>query len=429
MGRYGDGQRGRTVRRGHPYGLRSSIRELPVSPVTPSGRRASVSRGRSMRRAPSSNRSSSMSVVRLPALRLRRPPATGRATSGGFFKRAKRMPKRQKTIGWFNKKGTVTTLETGFKTTGVPSCAYIGHGTWTSVGIIRSLFDCIFKKLTLKSGFQYKNVADVSPWITGDQIFLSMKNDQEPGTAETSLHYNFTTGETIAAASAGIYTAWDAAPRTAQFTRARVVGSSRNIDEWIDLSGCVVHWNIKSALKIQNQTLSYSGSNEEEAVDNVPVYGKQYEGHGTGTQNARSWITGNISCQVIDDTNGLYLQNPGSASPFEEPPPAKFFTNVKTCKNVKLDPGQIKTSMLMDSGSQRLETLWKFLQYAGTESKPMIAKGKFRFFALEQMIKAESDAPNIIIFGEHNIRLCVAVTFKYNTYTDEWVRLGNYVTY
>lgn len=421
--KYNNGQRGNT-------GKGKYI--LPATPVSLEKSRPSKRQRTTVRvnvpvsdRTATSSRMGNMFQIRRPT----HSSGVGGTRSGGKLRRSRKMPKRQNVISWYNKNGVVETFEVGATTTGVSNCAYLGHGTWIQQRYMKMIFECIFKRLTLQSGFQFKNLADVSDWLTGDQILIHFKPDYEAATAETVINFNFTTGNTYLQEVNAIFATWNAIPRTAIILRARAIGNSRSIDEWLDLTAAKLVWNCKSAMKLQNTTLSYSDSTEDNAVDNVPVYGKQYEGNGTGTVNQRSGITSPLAAQTIDHDFGVYFQNASTVQPFLEPPPARFFTNVKRCSSVKIDPGQIKTSVLYDKGEQGLNTVWKHLDWAANETKPFETKGKFRFFALEHMLKVSGDAPDIRIFAEHNVRLCIALKFKKNTYTDEYVSVGNYVTY
>jgi len=48
----------------------------------------------------------------------------------------------------------------------------------------------------------------------------------------------------------------------------------------IDLSKCRIHLYAKSSLKLQNRTVNLNANNDDEDVDNVPLYVKSYFGSG-----------------------------------------------------------------------------------------------------------------------------------------------------
>lgn len=349
------------------------------------------------------------------------------------IKKTKKISQREKSLATYSNKGILTTHEVGFSTTGCDDCAYIGHATFIRSHIFAQMCYCIVKKLTIKAGFQFKSLNDTSPWLTGDTINVLYKLDQEPASAELTVSVACTTGETLFTLCGLLDTAAEAVfTEDSTITRARAVSGARNIDEWIQLYDAKLHVNVQSNLKFQNQTLGVGGADEDTAdeVGNQPVQGKQYEGPGSGTMNKASDVTGNIAFQAIDDSTGLYLQDGSAVNGFLEPPPAKFFSNVKKCQGVVVKPGEIKNSVLKDVFVMKVNTILKHLvsPWLGI-SKPKRQMGTFRFFALEHMMKCVETQPDIIINGEHNFRIGVMLELKRDTWTTEFRGADSYVTY
>lgn len=164
----------------------------------------------------------------------------------------------------------------------------------------------------------------------------------------------------------------------------------------------------KSHMKLQNRTTTQEGGEADE-VDNVPIYGKSYEGPGNGAIYG-SYALRNIGLgsgantgQAVPQplsTAGSPLINPkfigvdiqaGRPAQFQEPPHARMFRTVTKAGKIHLDPGQIKTSVLFIKKTYSLMKLWRMLILGpSTPVDPNYKTylGKYRFFCVEKMIQS-----------------------------------------
>lgn len=92
----------------------------------------------------------------------------------------------------------------------------------------------------------------------------------------------------------------------------------------IDLRRCKFDIYVKSSLKIQNRTVNTDANNEADDVDNVPLYGKQFEGSGNYVLLGDNIVAPSRTIQ----TNLIQAAFDGS-SPFSEVPGLKQVVRAK----------------------------------------------------------------------------------------------------
>lgn len=178
----------------------------------------------------------------------------------------------------------------------------------------------------------------------------------------------------------------------------------------------------KSTLKIQNRTIAADGDDEED-VNNIPLYGKAFYGKGSGTSGITNDQTVSGGPAVgfwCDALNGTLAKVPPEKW-YQEIPQASHFRNVITTGKVHLEPGYIKTSVLDGKITVSLNKMYRILfrpdDSVNTHAKAIM--GRFRFIMLEKMINAVAGtAANSIKIGyEHNLRIGGYVTLKRNSET------------
>jgi hypothetical protein len=158
-----------------------------------------------------------------------------------------------------------------------------------------------------------------------------------------------------------------------------------------DLKRAKMAYYIKSSLKIQNRTTNTATSTEADDVDNVPLYGKAYDGPGNYFSLGENYFSPAHNTQ-----QNFFIRGNLSTEPMAEPLPVGQFKRLKTCGKAHLDPGQIKTSVLTDSGKMGFNMLTLKLG-ASEAATNILAIGKQRVYILEKMIQsvATGDATGI----------------------------------
>jgi len=173
----------------------------------------------------------------------------------------------------------------------------------------------------------------------------------------------------------------------------------------LDLKRTKVELYSKSSFKMQNRSVTVAGDNEADDVDNVPLYGKQYDGAGN------YFYAGDI--YYLAGTGDLFNSRTEGCPPSSllvEPQPLSVIKRAKTIGKLLMEPGAVKTSVLTDRRSMNINILIKMLcRYTVDNIVPI---GKFRLFHLEKMLQtvATTTANAIKIAHETDIKYGMIVT-------------------
>lgn len=189
----------------------------------------------------------------------------------------------------------------------------------------------------------------------------------------------------------------------------------------------------KSSLKLQNRSVNTTGNADEEAVDNVPLYGKSYQGKGSGSNaitNDVASLTAAAGGFWCDSASGTLAKVP-TEKWYQEIPQGGHFRMVKYSGKVHLDPGHIKTSTLSSSVTISLNKVYRLLfnqPSASARSHEKAIIGEFRFIMLEKMIAAVAGTAenSIKLAFEHNIRMGGYITLKRDYTTAQMNSVANY---
>lgn len=171
----------------------------------------------------------------------------------------------------------------------------------------------------------------------------------------------------------------------------------------MDLRQALVEVVAKSSFKYQNRTVTTTGDNDANDVDNVPIYGKSFEGNGTGP----IWTAGQIPNSGVNSifyaSRDTGIINAGQQY-IKEPPPQTEFRNVKKTGKLHCQPGEIKTSVLYAKEVHYLDAWmhWYWQQLVVTTGRPSVF-GSYRLFFVEKLIDCTSTI-NMVCAFEHNIK-------------------------
>lgn len=183
-----------------------------------------------------------------------------------------------------------------------------------------------------------------------------------------------------------------------------------------DLSRASIDIYSKSSLKIQNRTINTAGNIESDDVDNVPLYGKSYEGSGNFVMYPNKLVVSAASTTNINVAQQFFRPGIALEAPMMEPPGLAAVTRASRVGKVHLDPGQIKTSVLVYRKKFNLNYLLNQISRHGVEAsdgtqKNFINIGTFRFFHVEKMIQAvaTTDVNGIIVAYEIDQKLGLVI--------------------
>ena len=409
----------------HPYSTRSQVRAAINNGAEPSSS--------SSRNMPPVTRSMDVDGASR-SLRF----AKAQSASSGFLSTDVKWKKggRPRKLSKFQNNGILLNYEFGFKpaTESAWSNAIIfGHCTFVRDIYLKAAFMCLIKKLFNKIDITIPSFVETTMNSNiGDKIGIRYKKNYDTATTVDSMTYTVPNPVPKYDTCVGAFvTAFEAlSDLNTDFHLVDMYYQTAGDDSYravVRLTNAKFKWNTKSAIKVQNRT-QYEGQDESDDIKNVPVYGKSYEGFGTGSNSFRDQNIVNEQQFVCSGVTGLLFKQCPSASGLTEAPPPGYFNQVKKVGKIHMDPGQVKTSVLTHHLKCRQEHFFGHLADNIGGTTVLIPFGEFRFFHLEHMLKTAEDDPNLNIVGEHNLRIAMTLTTEWNNVTDDLTN-NYYISY
>lgn len=338
-----------------------------------------------------------------------------RSYNAGVFAGRFRKPNKKGMQSWKTKyaaNGFVNTTEVTGKIND-PNCCYLIHTATPPPDTIKIIVESLLRKLIRKS-IKF-NVTNLRQEIPGESFFNTSDR------FEFRLIRAYTDGTTNVLANRvtvdndSVYTiAQYFIPFFRSFAQGDSPGDSNNSYELermqlyikdtsvvnhatfigeINLKNETVHLYSMSEMKIQNRSLSATGSADAENVTNNPLVGYHYQFSG-GVPRSKT-----MDCQELQYIGlsgvtlaraGQWAAGPGGEVTFREPPLPRLFSNCRKASKVRLDPGSIKEDRLVHTVHYNLIKYLKKVGYAtgfaGNASRIMWVPGKCHMFAFEDVI-------------------------------------------
>jgi hypothetical protein len=342
-------------------------------------------------------------------------------SSGRFRRASKKYAKKN----WKKQKyGVSLNKETG-KIYTAAECIFVGHSTCPAQTVREMMWRAIIKRLAIQAG-RY-DITDLSATLPSGTICEVKWHNDGINTPEQNAGYTFGASNSLedladwCSSQFRPFNDGENEQRFWKFIRLRpsAVYNPDGIQEArINLYKCILHFDIKSSFKLQNRSINSATWSNEEAdnVDNVPLYGKSYEGRGSGAIIKNANKTGLLGADIpnfMADYQHGYIEGGATINNLREPPYASDFMYVRKSGKVRMEPGAIKTSTLSSGGRTTFTELQQALGqtesvlYPGNvpeASKTIQRLGVYRFFGLEKMIDAQASFP-MTIATEHNLRM------------------------
>lgn len=400
------------------------------APSTPNRSRSrSTARGRNSSRNPSSTRSMSISRSRarsahlttarttVPRVRVR--PAPHRSDmSGGFVTGlTRRTSKRvKKAVG-----GIVSTEEYGREYKTSRQVGWVGHTSASTFMMWKNMWRLLIKELFYKTGHPIKDMNEQLDYVTAaDSVQVAYQTGD--GTVLTAAH-TIAIGNTAEIVATAFYN--NAGLRAETITLKWInfattvnpaASTSDRSSVRIDLEFCTVDMYCKSSMKMQNRTVTDATDNLE-SLDSVPLYGKAYGGKGNGP-NQPSRVNSAITTQLVGDYITGIIESSSGDPGLDEPIHRVYFDGAKLEGKLRIEPSQIKTSVLTYSRKMSLNLMRKLLSDSITNPRSRTPLATFRFFGLERMIQVNTPAAdNIIIAYETNNYVSMTMKMKKPKFT------------
>jgi len=332
--------------------------------------------------------------------------------SGGFLRTRR---KSRKPKGWQAGKGVTSNFETG-SVIGDQDCLYIGHGTGPRERLFEVAFQCILKLLCIKMNVRIKDFYDRMDAVgfnVGDSISIYYSSTPI-STITSTFTYVLLAAPTFQNVVNAFKTWAESTINSSDIMPLRFEyspGTANLQFASVDISELMLHYDIKSSLKIQNRSINSAGNDEADEVDNVPLYGKSIGGSGTGVaaKFPSSTTPANI---VIARTTGL-ISKVALDDNAKEPLSGYFWPKSSQEGKVHLDPGVIKTSVLSTKRNISLKYMFRLFASAIGSTSPITSFGRYRFFELEKMIDTGT-VINLLVAYELNTSISCFATTKYN---------------
>nr|QKI28999.1 Cap [Trichosanthes kirilowii CRESS virus] len=281
-------------------------------------------------------------------------------------------------------------------------CVYVGHTTAVPYDQLRCFFMLMIKLVLQTAGIQIESFTDPINLIlaSGDKFILVYKTNLGSGGVvyKTNLGSGGVTGVGLTVTINTEVKWYDIAENMlAQFLLSAASPSFISLYpiemQYLPVSGryqtislidAQIEILSKSALKIQNRSVANTGDDELD-VNNVPLNGKLYSGPGRGPV-----LRSRADVNLLATYDGGYTSvGAASNTEIQEPPHAGELLNVKKFAKVRMNPGDLKTSVI---NFKTTISIAKFLQKCASwyvtsniTSNPYDL-GAFRCFALERMI-------------------------------------------
>lgn len=342
----------------------------------------------------------------------------------------KRYNKKYRKRAKFVNNGVTTIYETGgtVSTASDGECLYVGHTT--SINIMKQTgWWAVLRALVAKANGRVDNFVQASVltsigFTVGDTISITGRTNANVSPT-TMFTYTVAVGNDVNFLINSFQTAAALNDNDTVYEDLLLLPATGSImnKSTIRLDQCYIEFDMKSDLKIQNRTVAVAADDTIDDVNNVPLYGKSYEGKSNGPQVMGIGNVGILSLKGNEDT-GL-IQHAVSFSgqrPFNEPLDYQRFKPVSKIGKIHLDPGQIKTSTILNKFKVGFN---KFMQLINPTTGPTTPQSsgvrtnanfvKYRLFALEKMLDANPIASTtaVIVAVEHNLKI-MARAVHYN---------------
>lgn len=326
----------------------------------------------------------------------RRAAPASSSRSKGFFKKGK----RKATFLDKGSLGIAITAEYGQSVSSMgvyTDCFYIGHSTITFANFLYDISNAMVKFISTKLGMEItdmSNIAVPAGHTSHSWTFWGYNSPQDASIILTA--FTITAGTST----------WNDIRNTFQIALTgrlstdpyfqltwcectHSTGGASHLTGKYNLRRARVNWRVKSSLKIQNRTVNVAGNVDADDVDNVPIYGKYYEGNGNYIKAPSNDLAGRDDIYISPQAGsyqGILQATADSGSQLAEPPRPSQLQNVKRHGKAHLDPGEIKTSVIYHNikiGLNRLIAAMCYRHAIVNRSQ----LGNYRVFAFEKMIK------------------------------------------
>lgn len=325
-----------------------------------------------------------------------------------------------------------------------PDCAYVGQSCYSGYQIVELICQCLLKKLFAKANFVCQSITQNLPAFSDDNVsnlwrIRFARINREDGTVDNQ---DFTTVANtsinliVGDKSAGVAPQW---PGFVNSMLAYMTGdygsgtSALNVQEPYMMflyreegnvgvfyqHEAVLHLGMeefhifsKSELKVQNRTLAADNSNDATDVSNNPLIGYEYR-FSSGSPRSKHGTNSNLLSSVSEPSGLITARAAQLEAAMKEPPSPTSWWNCVASSKVRLEPGEIKKSVIYHKSSMNLLKFMKKCNFSvGHNLKQVSLFGKSSLLALEDIINV-NPTNNISLAYEINREFGGYLTTKF----------------
>lgn len=304
-------------------------------------------------------------------------------TAGKYTGRFKKAKKFKTGYNYYSNKGLVNTQETAGSVAD-PDCVYISAQAVDSIRIVQSASRALIRKLFQKAGFVISNMDELlistslttaadwkvdltivngktgveTVWVSHTLVAASTCNSVSSAFENTWLEYCAGYANTGGTGNASVDTN---NPKRLILYRQDYNTTFGSVFECeINLMDEILCIKGHCDLKVQNRTLSASGSGDAENVDNNPITGRLYEFSSIPKARSKAGYLLN-EIKVLAGVQLVRAAQLTGQSSFKEPPLPTVFSNCSKSVKIRLDPGEIKHYNVAYQKSMHFLNFLKFI--------------------------------------------------------------------
>lgn len=372
----------------------------------------------------------------------RRNYGASNSKSVGFFKKG---TSNKQALDYYCRAGVVMAYEQGGVVSGENTTAVaVGHCLYTYENIKYLIGVSICKFFAAQMDLQFSDIADVIYFGANAGLTCGvLKINWTPSLTATPNQNSFsildtTTWNTLAAWVVSVIESTYTKQATLlsleydyDLTTTGEESTFRGQRIW-DLTKATCDIYAKSSLKLQNRTVNSAGNIEADDVDNVPLYGKSYYGRGnylgyfTNTYDGSIYSPMRYICEDVSSstTKRSGIIQTALLPPLTEPPVKSTLRNVISVGKAHLDPGEIKTDVLVKKMKITINSLLSLIfgSKEAANEDVLHRLGSYKIFMLEKMIQAVATTATNAVKVAYEVDLKQGMVFRApRTFTTNYI--------
>jgi len=302
------------------------------------------------------------------------------------------------------------------------NCVYVAHTTSNYQQFAKYFCYALLKEIVRRKGIDINNWADQPiGFAVADQMTLAYQAN--PTVNFSTINYPLVAADVVSyetVANAIWINIFFSAVETGLFTSRSIMRDFawQPVGDRIfkfAFSGGYINIHSKSALKMQNRTVTDPADFDSNDVNAMPIIGRSYDAKGS------SIYPKDISSSTPPNRVTGVSSFAATENSMREPPQPYFFSGVRGSSKVKILPGGIKTSLLTHSFNISINNFWVVMSNVyilANDDFHSVPFGSCRYFAFEKVIgNIGAEAQPVQLAYECENTLNMKINLKSTQYT------------